>query len=190
MKAVLQQTSNRKSSIFSLKAVLKPGDWKKKRLELVLEALMRAPPLGLEVQVLLIQKLLLTAGLAEVSCVILWHLATSRRAPCHPLHTYEAEWRLSLRTDSSSVGRSKQPRWTQHHYRDLLRPLYATQHCGLRPQIGGKCCWGGILAALNVNLLIHEITGFRRCVWMCVRVSVYFFFLNNGFRVMQQLSPS
>lgn len=71
MKAVLQQTSNRKSSIFSLKAVLKPGDWKKKRLELVLEALMRAPPLGLEVQVRLIQKLLLTAGLAEGSCVIL-----------------------------------------------------------------------------------------------------------------------
>lgn len=72
MKAVLQQTYNRKSSIFSFKAVLKPGDKTgKKRLELVLEALMRAPPLGLEVQVLLIQKLLLTAGLAEVSCVIL-----------------------------------------------------------------------------------------------------------------------
>lgn len=84
MKAVLQQTSNRKSSTFSLKAVLKPGDWKKKRLELVLEALMRAPPLGLEVQVRLIQKLLLTAGSAEGSCVILWHLVTSRRASPAP----------------------------------------------------------------------------------------------------------
>lgn len=30
--------------------------------------------------------------------------------------------------------------WTLRHYRDLLRPEYATQQRGLWPQIGGKCC--------------------------------------------------